>query len=137
MEFVPMTQEQSKCLTVLKGLAIFLVVMIHSDVRSQMNVVPYSFLDVYTYAITREIAFNAVPLFFFVSGYLFFYKKESFAVKWKKRLKSIVLPYVIWCLIGFFIPFVMQNVLGLSSLYQGGRMKLISDFEILDYFRMF
>ena len=137
MEYVPVTQEQSKCLTFLKGLAIFLVILIHSDARNQMNVEPYSLLDVYTYAITREIAFNAVPLFFFASGYLFFLKRESFAIKWKKRLKSIVVPYVIWCLIGFLIPFVMQNVLGLSYLYQGGQMKLISDFEFSDYFRMF
>lgn len=136
MEYVPISCNQSRCLTLLKGVAIFLVILIHSDTRAAMNVEAYSLIDVYLYAITREIAFDAVPLFFFISGYLFFLKEESFAIKWKKRLRSIVLPYFIWCIIAFLIPFMIQNVFGLSSLYQG-RMKLISEFEPLDYLRMF
>lgn len=137
MEYTPITSEQSKSIILLKGFAIFLVIMIHSDVRNCMNVEPYSALDVYMCGITRVIAFDACPIFFFISGYLFFLKQESIISKWKKRMRSIVLPYFIWCLIGFLIPFVIQNVLGLSSLYQGSKMKLISDFEFLDYFKMF
>ena len=43
----------------------------------------------------------SVPLFFFISGYLFFYKidqfsKEIFINKLKRRFKSLFLPYIIW-----------------------------------------
>lgn len=42
----------------------------------------------------------SVPLFFFISGYLFFYKMEfsatSFLSKLKKRARTLLFPYVFW-----------------------------------------
>lgn len=48
-----------------------------------------------------------VPVFFFFSGYLFFIKTEKFSFflykqKIKKRCKSLVLPYILWNIIGVF-----------------------------------
>lgn len=109
---ITLTKEQSKTLTLLKGFAIILVVMIHCDVRNVMGTEHLSGLDLYMQGLTRVIVINAVPLFFFISGYLFFLKKDTYLNKWKKRFKSLVIPYIIWCIIGFLIPFVFQQVLG-------------------------
>ena len=134
-----LTKEQSKTLTLLKGFAILLVVMIHCDVRKQMGADLYSGLDFYMQGLTREIVFNAVPLFFFISGFLFFLKEDTYLNKWRKRFKSLVIPYIVWCFVGFLIPFVFQEVLGLAHLFKGGagHLKPIADFEGWDYIRMF
>lgn len=134
-----LTKEQSKTLTLLKGFAIILVVMIHCDVRNAMRAEHMSGLDLYMQGLTRVIVINAVPLFFFISGYLFFLKKDTYQNKWKKRFKSLVIPYIIWCVIGFLIPFVFQQVLGLEYLFKGGEghLKLIAEFETWDYLKMF
>ena len=59
----------------------------------------------------------AVPAFVFFSGYLFFYRTEfSMAVygqKLKRRAKSLLLPYVIWCTIGFGLA-VLQGQCALT-----------------------
>lgn len=134
-----LTKEQSKTLTLLKGFAIILVVMIHCDVRNAMGAEYLSGLDLYMQGLTHVIVINAVPLFFFISGYLFFLKKDTYQNKWKKRFKSLVIPYIIWCIIGFLIPFVFQQVLGLGYLFKGGdgHLKLIAEFEAWDYLKMF
>lgn len=134
-----LTKEQSKTFTLLKGFAIILVVMIHCDVRNAMGVEHLSMLDLYMQGLTRIIVINAVPLFFFISGYLFFIKKDTFLNKWRKRFNSLVIPYLIWCVIGFLIPFFFQRVLGLGYLFRGGEggLKLIADFESWDYLKMF
>lgn len=134
-----LTKEQSKTLTLLKGFAIILVVMIHCDVRNAMGAEHLSVLDLYIQGLTRVIVINAVPCFFFISGYLFFLKKDTYLNKWKKRFKSLVVPYIIWCVIGFLIPFVFQQVLGLGHLFNGGEghLKPIAEFETWDYLKMF
>lgn len=89
--------------------------------------------------LTRVIVINAVPMFFFISGFLFFLKKDTYTSKWKKRFHSLVIPYIIWCAIGFLIPFFFQQIMGLGHLFKGGEghLKPISEFEGWDYLKMF
>lgn len=134
-----LTKEESKTLTLLKGFAIILVVMIHCDVRKALGAEPLSPLDIYMQGLTRVIVINAVPMFFFISGFLFFLKKDTYISKWKKRFHSLVIPYIIWCVIGFLIPFFFQQIMGLGHLYKGGEghLKPIAAFEGWNYLKMF
>lgn len=43
----------------------------------------------------------------------FFLNKGSIWDKWKKRIKTLLLPYLIWCTLYFLYLFFMQRVLGL------------------------
>lgn len=137
MTYALLTREQSKTLTLLKGFAILLVVMIHCDIRNKMGATLFSQLDLYMQGLTREIVTDAVPMFFFISGFLFFLKKDTYLNKWKKRAKSLVVPYIFTCLWGIFLMFIFQKVLGLESLFQGGKVKHLSEFAPLDYLRCF
>lgn len=87
--------------------------------------------------LTREVVMDAVPMFFFISGFLFFLKKDTYMIKWKKRIKSLVIPYILTCLWGIFLMFLFQKVLGLEHLFQGGKVKHLSEFVPLDYLRCF
>ena len=132
-----LTKEQSRCFDLVKGLAILLVIFIHVDIRTKAHTIQYSAFDIYMQALTRVVVFNAVPMFFFISGYLFFLKFNGFKKKWASRFRTLVVPYIVWCLWGFFLPFFFQRVLGLEHLFDGGKLKHIAEFEPMDYIYMF
>lgn len=135
---VNLSIKDSQDISLLKGVAILLVLFIHANVSSYVpGFEEKSAIGVYTQVITRVLVDNAVPMFFLVSGFLFFLKKDTYAIKWKKRFKSLVIPYLFWCFIGFLIPFILQRVLGLDKFFTGSDLKKIADFEIIDYLRMF
>ena len=134
-----LTSQQSKNINLLKGLSIIFVVFIHADVRSMiskyMAVSPV--VNLYMETLTRILVDNAVPMFYFISGFLFFLRKDSYCNKFKSRIRTLVIPYLIWCFIGFIIPFVIQRIIGLEHLYSGNQLKLLKDFTVIDYIRMF
>lgn len=133
-----LTAKQSQDIDLVKALAIIMVLFIHANILDCLpDVSEKSTLGIFNQIVTRILVDNAVPIFFIISGYLFFYKRGTYREKWKKRFKSLVVPYVFWCLVGFLIPFILQCVLGLESLFTGNELKKIADFESLDYLRMF
>jgi surface polysaccharide O-acyltransferase-like enzyme len=67
--------------------------------------------DLITHGITRI----AVPLFFIISGYLFFlsfkkYSLSEFFSKYKKRSKTLVFPYLFWSIYGILFYLVLQSI---------------------------
>lgn len=60
----------------------------------------------------------AVPLFFFVSGFLFFrtYELKDTWNKYRSRFKSILIPYVCWCTIYYLYFVLITNVPVIKSL---------------------
>ena len=66
-----------------------------------------------------ELTDIAVPMFFVISGYLFFqnYTPQKLISKWKSRLFSVLIPYLIWNGLAYLfyvllnaIPFVSNNI---------------------------
>lgn len=62
--------------------------------------------------ISQGIARIAVPLFFFISGVLYYYRFDlkliTYANKTNKRLKTLLMPYVLWSIIGALLYLVLQ-----------------------------
>lgn len=85
------------------------------------------------------IAHSAVPLFFIISGYLFFNKvkvfdKKIYIQKVKKRFHSLFVPYILWNIL-FVLWSLMPKVL--SSLFLGKPWSRISEyFSDRGYFHM-
>lgn len=91
-------------ITILRFPLIILVLCIHSK-----TIVYYNAPDT---TATLEVFFSeylslgAVPTFFFISGYLFFrngFSLELYKRKLKSRVKSLLIPYILWSLIAFAI----------------------------------
>ncbi|SFR62196.1 acyltransferase family protein [Maribacter stanieri] len=66
-------------------------------------------------AISKGFTIIAVPLFFIISGYLLFLnltngKLKTFLPKFKKRLKTLVVPYLFWSLYGLAFIFILQTI---------------------------
>lgn len=77
----------------------FFVVILHSNNLEDSSV--FNANTLIQNFIGQGITRIAVPMFFLISGYLFFYKfkpsKEAFISKYKKRFKSLFIPYFLWC----------------------------------------
>lgn len=65
------------------------------------------------------IAHSAVPAFFFISGFLFFYNVENFSfqvykTKMKRRFFTLLIPYLLWNLLALAIWFFRQSRMGFT-----------------------
>lgn len=101
-----MTQYLSDKLRVLSLISIIFVLYIHSGFQPNeiMGMAYYDKIQLFT---SEMIGRCAVPLFYLISGYLFFMKVpdgvKSIGRKIRKRIKSLLIPYFIGCV--FFVIF--------------------------------
>lgn len=136
---------QSKTIAYLRFPLIFLVVFIHTnltDVNVGGNIIvkegDFFVHDVIRHILSEEFARIAVPLFFFISGYLFFYNMRKFTFslyldKLRKRFRTLIVPYVFWNLMALLLFYVIQELV--PSLTSGGK-KLIADYTQTDWFNV-
>ena len=101
----------STVLDILRFPMIVLVLFMHV-VPISANAIPHEFSWESLYLFTTEfVAHNfgriAVPIFFLISGYLFFlkapkqYDSQFFADQWRKRISTLLVPYVLWNLLKY------------------------------------
>lgn len=119
-----MTQYQSEKLKVLSFIAIILVLYIHSGFHDIPNEIQGMAFNHYLQeSISGMLGRCAVPLFYAISGYLFFLNTDKgIAVigrKMKKRVKTLLIPFVIAAL--FFPAFyLLMELLPFTSTYING-----------------
>lgn len=141
-------QLQSKVISFLRFPLIVGVVLIHTQI-SEINGIkgdmsaPHPFGGIYPlyesvlYLFAQILARVAVPLFFFFSGFLFFYKLEGFTkgIYWnkiKKRVRTLFVPYIFWNIM--FVLF--YNVSG--KLFSGATKSFIGEgFSMGDWVMIF
>lgn len=125
-----MTQYLSDKLRVLSLISIILVLYIHSGFHAD-EIEGMVMNDRVQEFVSGMMGRCAVPLFYVISGYLFFLKvpdgMTSIYGKIKKRVWTLVVPYIIGCL--FFVGFgVLMAVLpGVSKYMNSSVMPLFSN----------
>ncbi len=114
-------QNISRILTILSLIAMLLVMFIHSY-NMQLHVggitisnSNYTFSNLIENLISDGIARIAVPLFFLISGLLFFKEGDLFSVnlfinKIQRRIKSVAVPFLIWSMLGLMIYILLQTL---------------------------
>lgn len=76
---------------------------------------------------------SGVPTYFFISGLLFFYSTKTYAEKIKIRVKTLLVPYVLWnglyllAYVGLFLCGHEQPIFGRS----------LASYDLIDYLRLF
>lgn len=140
-----MTNEelQSKCISLLRFPLIVGVIFIHTNNPLFINGID---LNAGTWPVYHEVVsfFSnvlgriSVPLFFFMSGYLFFYKvewsKEAYLKKLSNRKWSLLVPYLFWNILGILIIGLLQILL---PSFVSGTRKLVSDWSFFDFIKAF
>lgn len=110
-----------------------LVVILHAyNIENNINIV--SFIQSF---ISKGIATIAVPIFFMISGYLFFYEFEptlnNWIKKYKKRFKTLFIPFIIWCTGWMIILYIIQLIPIGKNLFTNMVLSEFSFREILKY----
>lgn len=122
-----MTQYLSNKLRVLSLISILFVLYIHSGFHSneiEGMIWNYRCQDFVSVMVGR----CAVPLFYVISGYLFFLKvsdgMKSIYAKIQKRIRTLLIPYIVGCL--FFVGFgvLIAIMPGISKYVNGSVMPL-------------
>lgn len=90
------TTVQSHSLNALKVIMILFVIFIHMNPTAER----YGEAAMWWHSINIV----AVPVFFIISGYFFFYQtktfgKETYSKKLRKRIKTLLIPYLLWNLL--------------------------------------
>lgn len=105
----------------LSFIAIIMVVYLHAfnlTTKIPGYSIQVSNMDMNTFVqtfISQGITRIAVPLFFLISGYLFFFNidkptKEIFLSKFKTRFHSLLIPFMFWSLLALSTFFILQSI---------------------------
>lgn len=90
-----MTKYTSDKIRNISFIAIIAVFFIHTDYAGGRDSGSFFFQE-----LLHTCANCAVPFFFIISGYLFFYQKEDMTLikkGIKKRVRTLLIPYIVWC----------------------------------------
>lgn len=124
-----MTKYTSDKIKNISFIAIIAVFFIHTDNAGGRESGSFFFQD-----LLHTCANFAVPLFFIISGYLFFYQKEDMILikkGIKKRIRTLLIPYIIWCTL-----FVVQLWLAsMATPLNQDYFSILSSGEIMDALR--
>jgi fucose 4-O-acetylase-like acetyltransferase len=128
-----MTKQQSINITLMKSIALVLVVCVHAEIPTYL-LAKNSLLESWNFFITRAFPEIAVPIYLFISGYLYFINFQGdYINKFKKRFHSVFIPFVIWCSWGIILRYILQKI-GFSGYFNS---KLVADYGFTDFIRSF
>lgn len=128
-----MNESVSKIITNLRFPLIFMVVTWHCYFCN-IPMVDFPMLHLFSVGIGQLIVRVSVPLFFVISGYLFFVGcEEQFTVvcykqKLKKRAQTLLLPYILWTLIWICLYLVFYKI---KPAPEG--IKTVYDYSLIDF----
>ena len=99
-----------------------------------MGIIVYEsgFYNIVQVLFSQGICRVAVPMFYFISGYLFYnelkeWNWEVYGRKLKSRVSTILIPYCIWNIIGWFLLCLNH------SFFKGGFFHL-DEYDSMGYF---
>lgn len=132
----------SKTISFLRFPLIIGVILIHADLskiiiagHKCINNIDYPIYANISYLFSNIIAQISVPLFFFISGFLFFYKVQIFnnkvyLQKIKNRIHTILIPYIFWNLLILLFYLCAQYIF---PELLSGENKLIHNYSLSDW----
>ena len=135
-----MTSYLSQKIKRVSFLSIIMVVVLHCyNLDNKQNGIILHFGKDYNWVIQNFFSYGitrvAVPMFFIISGYLFFLgftnQKGVLVEKIKKRIKTIVIPYFFWTIFGVLLYFIMQSIPRLLPFFN---KKLVINYTFSDWF---
>ena len=103
------TTELSKKISRLSLVASILVVILHCYSKEYAAENTGSFGWWLQETLSHGIAYIAVPFFFIVFGFFLFNSRKSYGEKIVGRVKSLLLPYVLWSLIALGLTFFVTR----------------------------
>lgn len=119
-------KRQSELIKAMRFPLIVLVLYVHSirpeAVPMEWSLDGQNIFRIFTEIVSHYIGGLSLCWFFFFSGYLFYYnKKRRFGSSWvlgkyKRRVKSILVPYLVWNLLNVAVVMVVTSLFGWAGI---------------------
>lgn len=135
-------KKQSQIINSLRFPAVLLVIASHCVITTRNQALPFS-LEAENIFLSLEqlwLSFGptAVALFALITGYFYFYKVTSYSLNdyltaQRKRVKTLLLPYILWNLLAIALLWGKNTVgqaLGLGFAYNETEMLTVSSYNI-------
>lgn len=124
-------EETSRTIVAIRFLLMVFIVFIHSNGVTSFwdeNGTEYFYNIPYVENIvilffTQVLARCAVPLFFLISGYLFYFKNYSYPILLKKKAKSLLIPFILWPVLYLILYTGRAILLHTDNPYSGLKLK--------------
>ncbi|WP_262901972.1 acyltransferase family protein [Pinibacter aurantiacus] len=136
-----MTKFLSDKLRALSFFSIIMVVYIHAfnvqvNMATGVDVVQRGYNSFIQDFISHGIADFSVPMFFVISGFLYFMNIKTgaaseFIQKYKKRFETVVLPYLIWSVFGILLFLLLQSIPSVRIFF--AQKVMIKDYSLSDW----
>lgn len=113
-----LSKDESKRIFFLRAICMIMVIYLHqytSEINFSNATVALNhslIIESVEYIISRIITFSAVPLYFLMSSILLYSKEFTWANNMKKKMRTLILPYVLWITIYILIYFIGQSLPG-------------------------
>lgn len=133
-----LSKDESKRIVFLRAICMIMVIYLHqytSAISFDNNTVPLNhsqIIENVEYIISRIITFSAVPLYFFMSSVLLYSKEFTWVSNMKKKVRTLILPYLLWITIYILIYFVGQSLPQTSSFFANSG-RFVSQMNIIDF----
>ena len=134
--------EEAIRMDILKGIAIILVVYIHAyntgaGFEDQEVVLELpAWLSAFEDILSQCIARSAVPLFFLLSGIFAFRSKKTYGQNLKTKLRTLLVPYLIWNTLWIVVFFVLQRV-PVTAVYFANPRNKIDEYGVMEWLRAY
>ena len=129
---------QSQTINALRFLLIIYVVFIHAytSTRETIDSAQYPVYRFVSFLFSLEIAQVAVPAFFFISGYLFFYRGKPYPVMLRDKAGTLFIPYVFWNALILLLYMVVESIPYTRAFFSGSNLS-VHEYSGLSYLRAF
>ena len=122
----------SEAITWLRFPLIFLIILLHCYSVQRLEGEHEIYFKV-LYPFSLWLGETGVPGFFFISGYLFFLSKKSYAQKLQTRVRTLLVPYLLWNTL-LLSAYLIALAAGFPQDING---KSLTDYTFIDYLRLF
>lgn len=124
-----------------KCLGTLLVVILHAYTTTRGILMCNNEIYIHiSYILSLSFGQIAVPLFFFISGFLFFHKYSEtikcYVEKCKKRFYSLLIPYLFWNSFMIIFYYIIQNISLFDSFFSGANLE-VNNYTFTNYIRAY
>lgn len=141
-KYYQITSTDSKRINVLKVWFTFMVVFIHSysegvnlSTGSVGFETPY-WLEILKYTISQCISRCAVPGFFLISAILLYRKPFLWSENIRKKIKTLLVPYVLVNSLWIMVYFICQHIQGLSVFFSN-ESNIVANWKMMDWLQAY
>lgn len=137
-----LSNTQINRLNILKFLFAIFVVYIHikqTDIRfagEVISIVQPKWFEYCTFFFSESVSRCAVSGFFLISSFLLYRKEYSWVNNIKKKVRTLLIPYLIMNTIWIILFFVCQNIPA-TTVFFNNKNNLISSFDMTKWFKAY